>query len=249
MYSYQAPADLLHDRVILITGAGAGIGRAAAKTFARHGATIILSGRTTKKLEDVYDEIEAEGGPKPAIFPVNLEGAVAKDYDDLANAIREEFGRLDGLLHNAAILGHRTPLEHYDPDSWARVMQVNAMAPFLLTRSLMPVIRESEDASIVFTSSSVGRKGKAYWGAYAVSKFAVEGMMQVLADELDDADKRIRVNSVNPGATRTAMRALAYPAEDATKNPTPEEIMNVYLYLMGKDSIGVTGQAFNAQGD
>nr|WP_026180378.1 YciK family oxidoreductase [Hahella ganghwensis] len=247
MYPYEAPEQLLKGRVILVTGSGAGIGRAAATTFARYGATIILTGRTTKKLEDVYDSIEAAGGPQPAIFPVNFEGAVAKDYDDLAQAIDDEFGRLDGLLHNASILGHRTPIEHYDPDSWAQVMQVNAHAPFLLTRSLLPVIRKSEDASIVFTSSSVGRKGRAYWGAYSVSKFATEGLMQVLADELDDEEHLIRVNSINPGATRTHMRAMAYPAEDPKKNPVPEDIMNVYLYLMGKDSIGVTGQAFDAQ--
>ncbi len=247
MYPYEAPDQLLKGRVILVTGAGSGIGRAAAITFAKHGATVILTGRTTKKLEDVYDTIEEFGGPQPAIFPVNFEGAVAKDYDDLAQAIDNEFGRLDGLLHNASILGHRTPIEHYDPDSWAQVMQVNAHAPFLLTRSLLPVIRKSEDASIVFTSSSVGRKGRAYWGAYAVSKFATEGLMQVLADELDDEEHLIRVNSINPGATRTHMRAMAYPAEDPKKNPLPEEIMNVYLYLMGKDSIGVTGKAFDAQ--
>ncbi|OZG71072.1 YciK family oxidoreductase [Hahella sp. CCB-MM4] len=247
MYPYEAPEQLLKGRVILVTGAGAGIGRAAAITFANFGATVILSGRTTKKLEDVYDTIEESGGPQPAIFPVNFEGAVAKDYDDLAQAIDDEFGRLDGLLHNASILGHRTPIEHYDPDSWAQVMQVNAHAPFLLTRSLLPVIRKSEDASIAFTSSSVGRKGRAYWGAYAVSKFATEGLMQVLADELDDEEHLIRVNSINPGATRTHMRAMAYPAEDPKKNPLPEEIMNVYLYLMGKDSMGVTGQAFDAQ--
>ena len=247
MYPYEAPQDLLKDRVILITGAGAGIGRAAATTFASYGATVILTGRTTKKLEDVYDQIEAAGGAQPAIFPVNFEGAVAKDYDDLAQAIDSEFGRLDGLLHNASLLGHRTPIEHYDPDSWAQVMQVNANAPYLLTRSLLPVLRKSEDASIVFTSSSVGRKGRAYWGAYSVSKFATEGLMQVLADELDDEEQPIRVNSINPGATRTNMRASAYPAEDPKKNPLPEEIMNVYLYLMGKDSIGVTGQALDAQ--
>jgi NAD(P)-dependent dehydrogenase (short-subunit alcohol dehydrogenase family) len=247
MYPYQAPENLLNNHVILITGAGAGIGRAASLTFARYGATVILSGRTTKKLEDVYDEIEAAGGAQPAIFPVNLEGAVTKDYDDLAAAIEKEFGHLDGLLHNASVLGHRTPVEHYDAETWYKVMQVNVNAAFLMTRSMLPVIRNSENASIVFTSSSVGRKGRAYWGAYAVSKFATEGLMQVLADELDDDEQKIRVNSVNPGAVRTGMRATAYPAEDPASLALPEEIMNVYLYLMGEDSQGVTGQAFDAQ--
>ena len=247
MYPYQAPENLLKDRVILITGAGAGIGRVAALTFAHYGATTILCGRTTKKLEDVYDQIEAAGGAQPAIFPVNLEGAVAKDYDELGAAIEQEFGHLDGILHNASILGHRSPIEHYDTDTWMNVMQVNVNAAFMLTRSLLPMIRKSDDASIVFTSSTVGRKGRAYWGAYAVSKFATEGLMQVLADELDDEGEKIRVNSVNPGATRTGMRATAYPAEDPDTLATPETIMNVYLYLMGEDSHGVTGQAFDAQ--
>ncbi len=247
MHDYRAPADLLVDRIILVTGAGSGIGRAAALTYAQYGATVILSGRTIKKLEEVYDDIEALGGAQPAIFPVNLEGAVAKDYEDLAQAIETEFGRLDGLLHNASILGHRTPIEHYDADTWNKVLQVNLTAGFLLTRGLMPVMRQAKDASIVFTSSSVGRRGKAYWGAYAVSKFGTEGLMQVLADELTDGEYTIRVNSINPGATRTGMRAMAYPAEDPETLPRPEDIMNLYLYLMGSDSKEITGQMFNAQ--
>jgi len=247
MFNYNAPADLLKDRIILVTGAGDGIGRSAAKTFAAHGATVILLGRTISKLEAVYDEIEAAGGPQPAIIPLNLEGATYRDYEEVAVKIEETFGRLDGLLHNASLLGARTPIEHYDPDQWNQVMQVNLTAPFLLTKALLSVMRHSEDASIVFTSSSVGRKGRAYWGAYAVSKFATEGLMQVLADELDDEHSKIRVNSLNPGATRTNMRMQAYPAEHPAKNPTPDDIMPVYLYLMGKDSQGVTGQAFNAQ--
>ncbi len=247
MQNYKAPEDLLKGRTILVTGAGAGIGKAAAKTFAKYGATVILLGRTVSKLEAVYDEIEAEGLPQPAIYPVNLEGAVMKDYDDMAAAIKSEFGHLDGLLHNASLLGTLTPIEQYDHDTWAQIMQVNLNAPFLMSKALIPLMREAEDPSIVFTSSSVGRKGRAYWGAYAVSKFGIEGLMQVMADELDDQPDMIRVNSINPGATRTAMRAKAYPAENPEQNPLPEDIMNIYLYLMGKDSAGVTGQAFDAQ--
>jgi NAD(P)-dependent dehydrogenase (short-subunit alcohol dehydrogenase family) len=208
---------------------------------------VILLGRTVAKLEAVYDEIEQIGGPKPAIYPVNLEGAVLKDYEDMAAAIENEFGHLDGLLHNAALLGTLTPIEHYDPDTWTQLMKVNLTAPFLMSKAIIPIMRESEDPSIVFTSSSVGRKGRAYWGGYAVSKFGIEGLMQVMADELDDKPDMIRVNSVNPGATRTSMRTKAYPAENPEQNPWPEQIMNIYLYLMGKDSSGVTGQAFDAQ--
>ncbi|PAV27403.1 NAD(P)-dependent dehydrogenase (short-subunit alcohol dehydrogenase family) [Tamilnaduibacter salinus] len=247
MHDYQAPADLLRDRIILVTGAGDGIGRCAAKTYAAHGATVILLGRTVSKLESVYDEIEAAGHPQPAIVPMNLDGAAVKEYEDLAMQVEESFGRLDGLLHNASMLGDRTPVELYDPETWNHVMHVNANAPFLLTRALIPALRKSGTASVIFTSSSVGRKARAYWGAYAVSKFATEGLSQLLADELDDERNNIRVNTLNPGATRTNMRAHAYPAEDPQSVTAPEDIMPLYLYLMGKDSEGQTGQQFDAQ--
>lgn len=247
MHDYQAPADLLKDRIVMVTGAGSGIGRAAAKAFAAHGATVILLGRTVTKLEDVYDEIEAAGHPQPAIVPMNFEGAAVKEYEELAMTLEENFGRLDGLLHNAGILGSRSPVELYNPEIWNKVMQVNATAPFLLSRAMIPLLRKSNDASMIFTSSGVGRQARAYWGAYAVSKFAVEGLSQLLADELDDARHNIRVNSLNPGATRTNMRALAYPAENPNQNPAPETLMPVYLYLMGKDSQGINGQQIDAQ--
>ena len=247
MQDYQAPADLLKDRIILVTGAGSGIGRTAAKTFAAHGATVILVGRTVSKLESVYDEIEADGHPKPAIVPMNFEGAAVKDYEELAMTLEDNFGKLDGVLHNAGILGDRSTAEMYDPETWNKVMHVNATAPFLLSRAMIPLLRQSDAASVIFTSSGVGRKAKAYWGAYAVSKFAVEGLSQLLADELDDKHHNVRVNSLNPGATRTNMRAHAYPAENPQQNPAPEELMPVYLYLMGRDSAGVNGQQVDAQ--
>ena len=247
MQDYQAPADLLKDRIVMVTGAGSGIGRAAAKADAAHGATVILVGRTVSRLEEVYDEIEAAGHPKPAIVPMNFEGAAVKDYEELAMTLEDNFGRLDGLLHNAGILGARSPVELYDPETWNKVMHVNATAPFLLSRAMIPLLRKSDDASMIFTSSGVGRQARAYWGAYAVSKFAVEGLAQLLADELDDERHNIRVNSLNPGATRTGMRVLAYPAEDPKKNPDPEQLMPVYLYLMGRDSKGVHGQQIDAQ--
>ncbi|MCW8886585.1 MAG: YciK family oxidoreductase [Motiliproteus sp.] len=246
MFDYQAPADLLNNRTVLVSGAGAGIGKAAAKAYAAHGATVILAGRTTKKLEEVYDEIEAAGHPQPAIFPINLEGATPHDYEALAATIENEFGRLDGLLNNAGTLGVRTPIENYDPAIWDQVIQVNLNAQFYLTQAMIPLLRVSEDASIIFTGSGVSQVGKAYWGAYSVSKFANEGLMQILADELESTSN-IRVNSINPGATRTNMRATAYPGENPNTLATPEEIMPVYLYLMGPDSKGTNGQALKAQ--
>lgn len=242
---YQPAADHLAGRVILVTGATDGLGRAAALAFARHGATVVLLGRKVRKLERVYDEIEAEGLPQPAIYPMNLEGAAPKDYDELAVRLEEAFGHLDGLLHNAADLGTLTPFHLYEPEVWARVMQVNVNAAYLLTRSCLGLLAKSEDASIVFSSDTVGRKGKAYWGAYGVSKFALEGMMQSLAHELDGTSK-IRVNSLDPVAVRTAGRLAAYPALDPNSLPLPETVMPWYLWLMGPESRGVTGQAVTA---
>ncbi|WP_263145551.1 YciK family oxidoreductase [Pseudomonas sp. RIT-PI-AD] len=246
MFDYSARPDLLKGRVILITGAGRGIGAATAQSYAAHGATVLLLGKTEANLNAVYDAIEAAGHPQPAVIPFNLETAQPHQYDELAAKLESEFGHIDGLLHNASIVGPRTPLEQLSGENFMRVMQINVNATFMLTSTLLPLLKLSSDASVVFTSSSVGRKGRAYWGAYAVSKFATEGLMQVLADEVDGVAP-VRANSVNPGATRTSMRAQAYPAENPLDNPPPEAILPVYLYLMGPDSAGVNGQAFDAQ--
>lgn len=243
---YQAPENLLANRVIMITGAGDGIGKVAALNCAQHGATVILAGRTVAKLEQVYDTIIASGNPEPAIYPIDLEGANSEDYDALCGHIAEQFGRLDGLLHNAGILGQRTPLSNYRTDVWDKVMQVNVTAGFQMTQALMPVLEKSDNASVIFTSSGVGRVGRSFWGAYAVSKFAVEGMVQVWASELEGLGS-VRINAINPGATRTSMRMQAFPAEDPTTLTTAEQIMPTYLYLLGADSTAVNGQSIDAQ--
>lgn len=243
---YVPAAGLLADRVILITGASGSIGGALAQACARLGARVILSGRSVKKLEKTYDAIVATGGPRPAIAPIDFEKADASAYDTLAEAVAGEFGRLDGLAHVGGILGDRSPMAHYDVPTWLKVMHVNVNAPFILTRTLLPLLGKSADASILFTTSSVSIKGRAYWGAYAASKFANEGMMQVLADELATATP-IRSNSVNPGAVRSPMRAKAYPGEDAAKLTDPTAVLTPFLYLLGPDSRGVTGCRFDAQ--
>ena len=242
--TYQPAADLLRGRNILVTGAGDGIGRAAALTFARYGATVLLLGRTLSKLEAVYDEIEQAGGAQPALLPLNLSSATMVDYQQLANMIEQEIGGLDGILHNAAILGPLTPLQMYDPDTFDDVMNVNMRAPFQLTQTLLPLLRLSKDASVVFTSSSVGRTPRAFWGAYAISKMGVEGLSKMFSDELANVSA-IRFNCINPGPTRTNMRAHAYPGENPFNLPTPEDIMPTYWYLMGADSHGVTGQSLD----
>lgn len=246
MSSYSPPANLLAGRVILITGAGAGIGRAVAMGCAEHGATVVLLGRTLAKLEQVYDEIETAGHPQPAIYPMNLEGATPKDYVDLATTLEREFGRLDGLLHNAAVLGSLSPLAHQDIDLWFKVMQVNLNAPFLLTRACLGLLMQAPDASVLFSADQVGRKGRAYWGAYGVSKFGIEGMSQILAQELE-SNTQVRVNTIDPGAVRTRMRTLAYPGENAAANPPPETVVPAYLYLLGPDSRGISGRQFEAR--
>lgn len=244
--NYSAAKKALSGKTLLVTGAGAGIGRAAALRYADHGATVILLGRTVEKLESVYDEIIANKGPEPAIFPMDLATASDEQGVACAEAIGAEFSQLDGLLHNASIIGERRPIENASYASWQEVMQVNVNGAFLLTRHLLPLLKEAATSSIVFTSSSVGRTGKAFWGAYAASKFATEGLMQVLASEMENTSK-VRVNCLNPGATNTAMRRTAYPGEDPNTNLPPEAIMEPYLYLMSDDSAGVTGKTFNAQ--
>ena len=244
MQEYHPPKGLLNDKVILVTGAGDGIGAAVAQDLAKYGATVILLGRTQKKLEAVYDLIENAGYPQPAIYPLELQLATPKDYKILAATIHKEFGRLDGLLHNAAVLGTLTPIEHYDNRLWAHVLHVNLNAPFMMTKACLPLLKKAKEASVIFTSANVGYKGQAYWGAYAVSKAATENLMEILSEELE-VNTNIRVNSVDPGRVRTRMNALAYPGDDPSDVPPPKDITAVYLYLLGPDSEGVTGERFD----
>lgn len=243
---YQPAPALLAGRVIAITGAGDGIGRAVALAAAAHGAEVVLVGRTVKKLEAVHHEITQRGGREASIAPLDLEKALAPDYDTLASALLERYGRLDGLVHNAAELGVLSPIDHYDMAAWCRVLHVNLTAAFALTQVLLPALRASADASVIYTSSGVGRRGRAYWGAYAVSKFGIEGLSQVLADELS-GNTNVRVNALNPGATRTRMRRKAFPGEDAAKLVEPAGITGSYLWLLGPESRGVTGQSLDCQ--
>lgn len=241
----------LRGRVIAITGPTAGIGHALALECARYGAEVLLLGRNVKKLEAVHDAILAlqahDGGAiaAPAIAPLDLEKAVAQDFDTIARAAQERWGRLDGLVLNAALLGQPMPIEEYDMPTWVRVMHVNVTANVALTQTLLPLLRAANDASIICTSSAVGRKGRAYWGAYAVSKFALEGFMQVLADELDKSS--VRVNSLNPGKARTQMRRQAYPSENINTLPDPATLTSPFVALLGPQARGVTGRAFDAQ--
>jgi NAD(P)-dependent dehydrogenase (short-subunit alcohol dehydrogenase family) len=238
-------ADELSGRVIAVTGASDGIGRAVALACAQHGAEVVLIGRTAGKLQAVHAQIEQEGG-SASMGVLDLETALARDYDALAAAILERYARLDGLVHNAGILGMLAPIEHYDVPTWCRVLHVNLTAAFALTQVLLPLLKASRDASVLFTTSNVGRRGRAYWGAYAVSKFGIEGLTQTLAAELENVSA-IRVNALNPGRTRTRMRRQAFPAEDLDTLPPPATLTSPYVALLGPASRGVTGVSFDCQ--
>ncbi len=243
---YEYADGILKDRIILVTGATDGIGKALALHIAGLGAQVLLHGRNTKKLEEVYDRItELKDAPRPSIAVLDLATADSDAYTELVDSIEKEFGRLDGIVHNAGILGQRLSIEQYDVADWQRVMHVNLTAPFVLTQILLPLLRASPDPSIIFTSSGVGRVGKAFWGAYAVSKFGTEGLSQILANE--NLHTPLRVNCINPGPVRTSMRLAAYPAEDRDALKRPEDIMAAYVYLLGPDSVGVTGQSIDVQ--
>jgi NAD(P)-dependent dehydrogenase (short-subunit alcohol dehydrogenase family) len=244
--SYVCPPEGLRDRIILITGASNGIGKALALRAASHGAQVILHGRNTNRLEAVYDEIVRSASEhRPSIAVMDLATAGSDAYVSLADSIENEFGRLDGLVQNAAALGQRLSIEQYDAAEWQRVLHVNLTAPFALTQVFLPLLRQSQDPSVIFTSSGVGREGRPYWGAYSVSKFGIEALSQILAAE--NRHVPIRVNCINPGPTRTDLRLQAYPAEDRNASKSPEKVLSPYLYLLGPDGRGVTGLSLDAQ--
>lgn len=243
--TYEPTSDCLNDKIILVTGAGDGIGKVAALTYAKCGATVLLLGKTQSKLEVVYDEIEALGLATPAILPMDLEKATFAQMNELANLIQKEFGRLDGVLHNAGILGALTPLEMYDPITFEQVMRVNSTSVFMLTQALFPLLVSSPSGSVVFTSSGVA-KVRPFWGAYALSKQMIEGMCTIFTEETKN-HTTLRFNCINPGATRTNMRVHAFPGENPMTLKTPEEIMSPYVYLMTDEAVGVKGQVIACQ--
>ena len=244
--TYKAPDKLLEDKVILISGGGSGIGREAGLAFSSFGAETILLGKDPSNLEETYSLYEKNSLKKPILQVIDLETAQEDDFKKISNEVLKEFGKLDGLLNNAGILGTKTSILNYDLEEWRRVSKVNFESALLLTRSLFPVLEIPDNSSIVFTSSGVGKKGRAYWGAYAISKFATEGLVQILSEELEKTSG-IRVNAINPGPVETKMRAKAYPAEDPKTLKSPKEVMNAYLFLMGIDSLNITGKSIEAQ--
>lgn len=238
--NYQPPIDLLANKVILVTGAGQGIGKTAALSFADHGATVILHGRNLRKLEAVYDEIIAKNKPEPIIFPLDLAIANTENYTALADAIQLKLGRLDGILHNAASFNSLSPLENQSLEQWLTLLRVNLAAPFALTRACLPLLKAAPEASVVMTSETHGHQPSAYWGGFAVSKAGLEALVKIWSEEWDSFPN-LRINAVIPGPIQSPQRAKTHPAEAKESLPRPENLMPAYLYLMGNGSQGTSG--------
>ena len=238
--NYKVKQNELNSKVILVTGANKGFGLAISMDLAKAGATVIMLGRDLSSLKYAYDAVVDAGYKEPILYPLDLEGASPENYQELQDNIIEKFNRLDGLIHNAAILGTQMPIDQYDIKLWYSTLQINLSAPFMLTQFLIPALKKSDDARILFLSSSVGRKARAYWGAYSVSKFGLEGLAMTLSEELEKT--KIKVNTINPGKMRTEMRRTAYPAEDASTLPKPEEKSSVIVYLLSKEAERINGE-------
>jgi len=238
--NYKVKEGELEGKVILVTGANRGFGLAITMDLAKAGATVIMLGRDLGSLEYAYDAVVDAGYKEPILYPLDLEGATPENYQELQDNILGKFKKLDGLIHNAAILGTQMPIDQYDIKLWYSTLQINLSAPFMLTQFLIPALMKSDDARILFLSSTVGRKARAYWGAYSVSKFGIEGFAKTLSEELEKT--QITVNTINPGKIRTEMRRTAYPAEDASTVPRPEEKSSVIVYLLSNEGSKINGE-------
>jgi NAD(P)-dependent dehydrogenase (short-subunit alcohol dehydrogenase family) len=239
-------AASLDGRVVLITGASGGLGRALSLACARHGATVVLHGRVVRKLEAIYDEILGAGYPEPSILPFDLATAHAEDFANVASALQAQSGRVDAIVHTAVMLGSLGPIEHQSFDQWLATLRVDLLAPFGLTRALLPLLRKSPDASVVFTLDTRGQKPKAYWGAYAVAKAGLSALLTILADEWDKSP-HLRVNGVVPGPMRSPLRAQTHPGDDITRLPAPETFVPLYLYLLAGQPKSESGGVIDAQ--
>lgn len=246
MKNYTPPTDLLKDRVILVTGASSGLGRAASLAYARHGATVALLARNEKKLEAVYDEILEAGGAEPAIFPFDLAVADDRGFETLAGTIGHHLKRLDGILHSAHTFTNLSPLHLQTLDQWQTLFRVNLIAPFALTRACLPFLQASPAASVIFTGETHGHQPAAYWGGYAVAKSGLETLAKIWSAEFEQ-NPLIRFNTLIPGPVATTLRARTHPGQPADLLPQAISLMPQYLFMMGRDSIGISGQAIECQ--
>ncbi len=238
-----APPASLRDRVVLVTGATGGLGRATSLAAAAAGATVVLSGRKVRALEAVYDEIERLGGPQPAVYPMDLAGATPRDYADLAASIERECGRLDGIVHAAAHFDGLQPFDQQKPEEWTRTQQVNVTAPFQITQACMPLLRQGPDAAIVFVLDDPARTGKAFWGGYGVAKHALAGLASIVHEETESS--RVRTHALLPGPMRTVLRRAAYYGEDTLMHPEPEHAARFVVWLLGSGAASLRGRTLD----
>ena len=241
------PTTALCGRVVLISGAGGGLGAVAAKACAAAGACVVLLDKAVSSLEILYDEIVGSGFTRPAIYPLDLEKATEADFGELAGILDKQFGALHGLLHSATDIGVLEPLADINAGQWERLLRINLSAAHGLTRAVLPLLQRAGDASLVFTSNSSARLGKAYWGAYGVADIALEGMARMWSDELASAG-RVRVNIFVPGPVNSPSRRKTHPGELPEENPSPESLAARYAYLLGPASQGVNGQIIEGPG-
>lgn len=238
-----APSASLRDRVVLVTGATGGLGRATSLAAAAAGATVVLSGRKVRALEAVYDEIERLGGPQPAVYPMDLAGATPRDYADLAASIERECGRLDSIVHAAAHFDGLQPFDQQKPEEWTRTQQVNVTAPFQITQACMPLLRRADDSVIVFVLDDPVRTGKAFWGGYGVAKHALAGLASIVHEETENS--RVRTHALLPGPMRTVLRRAAYYGEDTLVHPEPEHAARFVVWLLGSDAASLRGKTLD----
>ncbi len=242
---YQPSKDLLKDHVILVTGAGQGLGKIAALAYGAHGATVVLHGRKVAKLEKVYDEFLSLSLPEPIIFPLDLIEAKDGDYELMANAIKQQLGRLDGILHNASFFHTLSPLNSQTSDHWQQVLKVNLIAPFSITKACLPLLLKSSHPSVIMTSETHGHNPAAYWGAFAIAKGGLETLTKIWTQELE-LHPNIRINTLIPGPVASPQRAMTHPGEVKTSLPPMECLVPYYLYLMGNDSTHLRGETIQA---
>jgi NAD(P)-dependent dehydrogenase (short-subunit alcohol dehydrogenase family) len=236
-------ADSLRERVVLIAGATGGLGRACAIECARAGATVVLAGRKVRALEGLYDELESLGAPTPGIYPIDFAGATADDYAAMADALHHQCGRLDAIVHGAIHFDGLRPVDQIKTDDWMRAQQVGLNAPFLLTQACLPVLRQRQDAAVVFVLDDPGRMGKAYWGGYGVAKAALGTFASVLHQETENT--RVRVHALLPGPMRTGLRRMAYFGEDTMTIETPDAAGAAAAFLVGAEAASLRGQTLD----
>lgn len=241
-----APSRLLDDRVTLVTGASGGLGRVLALACAAQGATVVLHGRVVRKLEALYDEIVAAGHPEPTILPLDLATARAEDFANIGSALQAQHVRIDSIVHTAVQLGSLGPIEHQAFDAWHATLRVDLLAPFGLTRALLPLLRAAPDASVVFTLDTRGEDPKAFWGAYAVAKAGLSALLAILADEWENAPN-LRVNGIVPGPMQSPLRAQTHPGDDIKRLPLPDVFVPLYLYLLAGQPKAESGGVIDGQ--